>query len=599
MFRAASEPCRYPVRHGRFRVAVLSLLLGILTLSASCWAGVPSARSLRTEDPQIRARFEDALLKYENGEFNDAEVIFRQLDIETGLSSHDREILSLMVGKCLYGEKAYLDCKRHLELFLTRHPDSEHESAARVIVGHCYFHLRDYERAASSYAAAMVTGPKEHREIAEANLEPLVKHALLLGLEDDEAHNRVRLWIADRWYEAGWRQEAISLYRQLAAAARHSDAGREAHERLSEIEDIETRILTVAVMGPLSGDFADYGRQVERAAVLAGEHLGERIHLVLVDTWGDSTRTAFLADSLAKTECRAVIGPLVPAAIEAAAAVFAQAEMTQILPLARRRDFTQDSPFLYQMARPPTDQATALAELATRTMRMSRFGILCSDTPEGRLAAKAFTQAAAHAGAKVYPPEFYKLGDTDFGSQLRELKERCADPASKTDAEGHLLKFSEWVPNLDGLLIWGDPEDFVLIVPQVVFHRFRVEYFGPAGWGETEALQRIHTALDSVTFASNEWVETTRAEWQEFARLFRQRWQVEPSNLSVRVYDLALWLGQASTNVLDRRGLQRFLTRPQGYQGISGNWRFGEDRLPVQMPIYRYRHGVPFRVDND
>jgi ABC-type branched-subunit amino acid transport system substrate-binding protein len=605
MSRAGSERHPCPVRHGLFSVAVCLAVLGILAVAVQ--AGVPSPGSLRTEDPDIRARFGDAIAKFQDGKFEEAEVIFRQLDVRTGLSAHDREILSLMVGKCLYAEKAYLDCKRHLERFLTRHPDSEHESAARVIVGHCYFHLRDYERAASSYAAAMATGPKSHREIAEANLEPLVKNALrlhdleflLLGLEDIEAHHRVRLWIANRWYDAGWRQEATDLYRQLASVARRSDAGRKALERLSEIEDIKTRILTVAVMGPLSGDFAAYGRQIERAALLASEQLGERIHLVRGDTWGDSTRAAFLADSLAKAGCQAVIGPLVPAAINAAAVVFARADIVQILPLARRGDFTQASPSLYQMARSPADQAATLAEYATRSMKLSHFGILCSDTPEGRAAAAAFAQTATSAGARVYPEAFFEPGDTDFGPQLRELKTRCADPASKRDDEGKRLKLSDWVPILDGMLIWGDPEDFVLIVPQVVFHRFRVQYFGPTGWGETEALQRIQTALDSVTFASHEWVDTTRAEWKELAREFRQRWQVRPSNLAVRVYDLAQWLGQASTNVRDHRGLARFLTRPEGYQGISGTWRFGEDRLPEQTPIYHYRHGVPLRADTD
>lgn len=593
-------------RTGFFFVALL--LVAVLTgMPDSADAKTPSSSSLRTRDPGFRQRFDDAVGAYLDGKYADAEVLFRRLDVETGLSSQDREIITMMVGKCLYGEGAYNDCRRHFDRFRQRHPESVHESAALIYIGHCSYLLGDYNRAAQAYAAALNIGSDKHSDIALANLEPLVKHGLrtreleylLINLGDDDRANQVRVWIADRWKAAGHEDKAEELYQRVLEHSKRSSFAREAAQQLENIKETRARVLTIGVLCPLTGDFADYGAQVRQAAALAESENPGSVRVVIRDTAGDSVRAAYVADTLAGMGCHAVIGPLVPGAIRAAASVLKKDHIVQVLPLARRDDFTPLSPYLFQMTSSPTRRGRMLADYATKKERMYRLGILASDTPEGHEAANAFAAAASENGATVYPPEYFELGQTDFGEQLRDLKKRCVDPASKVDPYGKPADFKDWVPVLDGMLLWGDPEDFVLAVPQIVYYRFRVMYFGPAGWGETDQLQRIRTALDSVVFISDEWVDTTRFAWRQFARAYENKWRTVPSALSGRVFDLIDWMAGAADENEDPRELAALLVDAQGYSGVTGHWRFSEQRQPYRTPIYRHRRGSPDQTDDD
>lgn len=593
----------------RARVILVGALLLLAVLAGtpqSAVAKTPSSSSLRTRDAGFRERFDHAIAAYLDGKYADAEVLFRRLDVETGLSSQDREIITMMVGKCLYGEGAYFDCRRHFDRFRQRHPESRHESAALIYIGHCSYRLFDYNGAAQAYAAALSVGSDAHREIALANLEPLVKNGLrareleylLIGLGDDDRANQVRVWIADRWTAAGQRDKAEELYQRVLEHSKRESFARDAAQQLEDIEAQRAKVLTIGVLCPLTGDFADYGEQVRRAATLAETQNTGHVHLVIRDTAGDSVQAARAADTLASMGCHVVIGPLVPGAIQAAAPRLKKEEIIQILPLARRDDFTSLSPYLFQMTSSPERRGRLLGEYATANERMYRLGILASDTPEGHEAANAFASAAVDNGATVYPAGYFEPGQTDFGEPLRELKQQCVDPASMVDENGRPADFKDWVPVLDGMLLWGDPDDFVLAVPQIVYYRFRVMYFGPAGWGETDELQRIRTALDSVVFISDEWVDTTRPAWKGFARAYENTWRSVPSALSGRVYDLIGWLAGGGDESEKPRDLAALLYDAKGYSGATGQWRFNEQRQPYSTPIYRHRRGVPNQTDD-
>lgn len=585
----------------------LLLFAGLLAFPASAAAKTPSASALRSRDPGFRERFDEAIAAYVDGRYADAEVLFCRLDLETGLSSQDRDIITMMVGKCLYGEGAFLDCQRHFDRFRQRNPGSSFESAALIYIGHCSYRLNDYNRATQAYVTALSVGPEEHRDIALANLEPLVKHGLrtreleylLIGLGDDNRGNQVRVWIADRWKAAGREQQAEDLYARVLKNSKRTESGREAAQQVDDSESKGEEVLTIGVLCPLTGDFIDYGEQVRRAALLAEDDNSDRVRVIIRDTAGDSIRAGHIADSLAGMGCRTVIGPLVPEAIQATAPILKKENIVQILPLARRGDYTPLSPYLFQMTSSPERRGRLLGEFATRKERMRRLGILASDTPEGHEAARAFIEAASAGGATVCPAEFFEPGQADFGEQLRALKTRTADPVAKVDINGRPAQFKDWVPILDGMLLWGDPEDFVLAVPQIVFHKFRVEYFGPAGWGETASLDRIRTALDSVVFASDEWVDTTRSAWREFALAYEKRWKSRPSGLSGRVYDLIGWLAAAGDPGDNPKELAAVLMGAKGYSGTTGQWRFNAQRQPYRTPIYRHRRGLPDQAGDE
>ena len=91
---------------------------------------------------------------------------------------------------------------------------------------------------------------------------------------------------------------------------------------------------------------------------------------------GWRTRAAFLADSVAHAGCDAVIGPLVPGLIRASASSIGEHGIVQILPLARRGDFTTLAQTLFQMSVAPARQGAYLARYAAESEGMELLATL-------------------------------------------------------------------------------------------------------------------------------------------------------------------------------------------------------------------------------
>jgi ABC-type branched-subunit amino acid transport system substrate-binding protein len=234
---------------------------------------------------------------------------------------------------------------------------------------------------------------------------------------------------------------------------------------------------------------------------------------------------------------------------------------------------------------------------------MRRLAVLVPDTHEGQIVAEAFSTYALASSAFVHPPAFFQRTDTDFGDILREWRQvdvrfTCdtagIDYASLSEEDEEKIS-----PSLDGVLIWGEPEDLLLAVPQVRFHGFRPQYLGSPSWEETELLGRIRTALDSVLFTSDEVPDTTLTSWKQFRTQYRERWRSHPTALAARGYDLIRWmLGDER----DDRGASAIIARMSesgGFQGVGGRIATGPDRRPATVPIYRFRNGAPVRVSGD
>lgn len=182
----------------------------------------------------------------------------------------------------------------------------------------------------------------------------------------------------------------------------------------------------------------------------------------------------------------------------------------------------------------------------------------------------------------MHPVQYFTPGDTDFGEQLRTLRQRTLPPGLTEEEQEDALSFME------GMLVWGDAEDIVLIAPQIVFHGFRVYAFGPEGWSDKDGLRRMRTSLDSTVFVSYEWVDESRTEWQTFAQDFAARWTYQPTSLAGRVYDVVNWLGLGVDRDPSSKQIVRTLSRESGYTGVTGTWRFDREGYPAHVPLLHY-----------
>ncbi|MEW5876091.1 MAG: penicillin-binding protein activator [Candidatus Zixiibacteriota bacterium] len=599
--RAGSVACR------------LALLIALFTPIGLSPAGaaIPGGGAIKTRDEFVRRRFEKAVELYSEGRLAEAKSAFDRLLEEETLSSTGREVVSFMIGKTFYALSQYDSCQQHFNRFLEALPHSAYRGGARLYIGHCLYQKNKRLAAAQSYAAAVEAGPQSTADVAMSNLTPLIERglstteldSLAAGLDADSPSGDVLLMIAERFQTLGRGRRAETLFRRLAEESRKSPAGRQAAIHLEELDRARRSIAVIGVLAPLSGDYADYGRELEEGIKLAVELYGDQARVHFADDHGDSAGAAAAARLLLTKGCNAIIGPLVPEAIHASARVLGEHEIVQVLPLARRGDYVSLSPHLHQLSNSPRRQARRLAEYAIRTEGMKRLAVFAPDTPEGRLVAEVFSTTALASGVFVHEPALFEAGQTDFGDVLSEwrltdIRFTCdtagIDYASLTEDDAELI-----TPSLDGVLIWGEPEDLLLIVPQVRFHGFRPQYLGSPSWEETELLGRIRTVLDSAIFTSDEVPDTTRTSWKQFRTQYRERWRANPTALSARGYDLIRWFLGDDRDDRSASSIAARLTESGGFQGVGGPISLGSDRRPAGVPVYRFREGAPVRVSDD
>ncbi|HUU45540.1 MAG TPA: ABC transporter substrate-binding protein [Acidobacteriota bacterium] len=617
----------------------------VVILASSSWADVPTAKALETGDDRIRDQFEAAVAAYADAEFVLAERRFRELAERVGIPDADRQVFSFMVAKCLYAQGEYTFTLRHLDRFRDLFPESPFLTAARIVSGHCAYRTGDLPGAAREYAVALAGGPATHRRIALANLEPLVRRGLslrqlervLAGLTDDPWSAPVRFWVAERWATSGRRQDAAEQYLIAADLAADTTLANTARARAAQLERPAAWSLTIGLLAPLSGDFAPFGDEVRAAAQMAADRWGKTIRLVTIDTRGDPLRAAHAADSLVDIGCHAVIGPLRNDCIAATIAVFRAHDIVQVLPVARRggTELTGMGPRLFALSVPPDRQARRLLHAAMSEDRMQRFACFAADTPEGRAAGRAFVTAVLAADATIYPIQYFAPATIDFSRPLRTLKriirddrdealptpsevdemERQQRLAEQTEPEP-VFEFenvdttsglaeeedetydleSRWRVELDGLMIWADPEDIRQIVLQARALGFTGRFLGNAGWGDQALRNTLAAQIDSVLFVSDEQIDENRLEWRTFSSDFRGRFGRAPGWLAGRTYDAISWLVQPTTDHPDPLDPLKWLSMAEEFEGVTTTYRFAPDRQQQAAAVYRYIYGRPVRL---
>lgn len=590
-------------------------LIACALLSAVCPAAVdaalPGGQALRTRDEFVRRKFDKAVETYAGGRYDDARRSFEGLLDEPALSPRGREIVEFMVGKCLFRSAKYDSCRAYFTAFLEIHPRSPYAGEAHIYLGHCLFFRENHLGAARHYSHAAQIGPERTGALAEENLEPLITRGLSTAQLDSLAGETrpegagadILIRIAERWEALGRRARAETVYRLLATEARRTPAGRLAASRIEAVDQERRSVANIGVLAPLSGDYADYGRELEQGIRLAAELNGDQTRLHFADTRGDSAGAAKAARLLLTKGCDAIIGPLVPEAIFAGTAILKDHDVVQILPLSRRGDYAGLSPRVHQLSNSPRRQARRLAEYAVREGQMKRLGVLAPDSPEGRIVAETFATFCAASGAFVHEPALFGHDATEFGPLLQVWRDTdvrfTCDTAGISYASLKPEAQEAVRPSLDGILIWGEPEDLLLAVPQVRFQGYRVQFLGSSSWEETNLLGRIRTVFDSVIFASDEVIDTSRMAWKQFRTQYRERWRAEPTTLAARGYDLVRWILGDERD--DRRApaIAARLTDSGGFDGVGGRVTLGADRRPANVPLYRFRNASPVRVPDN
>ena len=319
--------------------------------------------------------------------------------------------------------------------------------------------------------------------------------------------------------------------------------------------------VTIALLLPLSGRYADVGKSMENAAHMAVMESGSSTLTVLsFDTAGTARGASAAARKAVAAGARLIVGPLFRDAVAAAKRRAARARIN-LLAFSNSESVAGGNVFLLSfLLRQQVDRIVRHAA----DNGFSEIGVLVPASATGERIVMYAEAAALRHGAEVLRTAFYPGKIAPMRERIEAFAEEPPYRAVLIHAGGDRLR------TVAGLLALND-----VLAPDY-------QYLGISNWNDP-SLQSEHV-LRGGWFTAPEPDISAR-----FAGRYEEAFKAKPDRFASMAYD-AVALAAALAERGQERGrpggksgrnpfTRRALTDPNGFLGADGIFRFGENGL--------------------
>ena len=351
-----------------------------------------------------------------------------------------------------------------------------------------------------------------------------------------------------------------------------SGAGLPGFEQTPAVPAVGAGGVKIALILPLSagGQTGIAANSLKNAGELAiAEANAPNVQLIVKDDKGTSDGASAAAQEAVNEGAELIVGPLIAANVQAAAAVARAAGRPVI---AFSSDASVASRGVYLLSFMPATDVQRVVSYAAAQGKHS-FAALVPDTPYGQVTGGAFQEAVTRAGARVTALEHYGPDH----NQMIDTAKRLAPALQEADA----LFIPDGADTLPGILE-------ALATSGVDLKRLKL--IGTGVWNDPK--------LFRLPQMQGSWFPAPEPSgFAAFAQRYRARYNSEPSRIASLSYD-ALSLAAA---LVRTQGSQRFsetvLTNPSGFAGADGLFRFHPDGTSDRgLAVLEIRNGSAVTV---
>ena len=381
-------------------------------------------------------------------------------------------------------------------------------------------------------------------------------------------------------------------YRKVIAAKEGEDWEARAKEALDAI-DGKASIPTVLVLSPMSGDFAEFGRDAVKGVRLAFEkaNLGGKVNLRVADTRADAVEALRRArQAVAPDSIVAIIGPIMSAPSAAVAAWLGSTHpgIPMLTPTATDAGISRMGPNIFQVNVSMDNLASGIARYSVECLGIREFAVLSPIGDFGTAMTQSFKRAVESRGATVVAVQEFEEGHPDYTTEFRKLRavrfnqllhrKNIARGAKDIDAISAKDKRSflqDSVFKIPGIFIpSSSPSDAGLIARQVAFHKLSGTLLGTSGWYGGDLIDEGKKLVEGSYFSVAYTDEDSSGAFEKFRSAYKAKWNEEPkadkvSGLSYGAADIVFSLISSGETELVRKIHSR-----KTFPGVYGNIRF-------------------------
>ena len=343
----------------------------------------------------------------------------------------------------------------------------------------------------------------------------------------------------------------------------------------------------VAMVGPITGQYATFGHQMSNGAELAvadinaaGGVLGKQLTLKLGDDACDPKQAVAVANQMAGNEVALIAGHYCSGSSIPASKVYAESNLVQISPASTNPAFTDDraGPNIYRVCGRDDQQGGVAGAYLAKHFGDKNIAIIDDKTAYGKGLAQEVKKALNAAGKEEVLYESYTAGEKDYSALVSKLKQADVDVLfiGGYHTEAGLIVRQMRDQGMDTILMGGDA-----LITQ--------EYWsitGPAGEGTL------------MTFSPDPRDNPAAAE---VVARFKEK-GIEPEGYVLYTYAAV----QAWKDAVEKAGTTEVADvvkalNENEFDTVIGKFRFNEKGDPNLPPyaVYRWSKGAYQEIDDE
>ena len=344
--------------------------------------------------------------------------------------------------------------------------------------------------------------------------------------------------------------------------------------------DEDANTTTIAVVGPVTGQYASFGQQMKNGGEMAvadinaaGGVLGKKLDLDIGDDACDPKQAVAVANQMAGEDVALIAGHYCSGSSIPASQVYAESNLVQISPASTNPAFTDNraGPNIYRVCGRDDQQGSVAGKYLATHFGDKNIAIIDDKTAYGKGLAEEVKKTLNAAGKQEVVNESYTAGEKDYSALVSKLKQADVDVLfiGGYHTEAGLIVRQMRDQGLDAILMGGDA-----LITQ--------EYWsitGPAGEGTL------------MTFSPDPRKNPAAAE---VVARFKEK-GIEPEGYVLYTYAaIQAWKEAAQkAGTTDAAAVVKALNENE-FDTVIGKFRFNEKGDPNLPPyaVYRWSDGA-------
>ncbi len=332
--------------------------------------------------------------------------------------------------------------------------------------------------------------------------------------------------------------------------------------------------ILVGEVGSMTGSEGTFGTSTHNGIDLAFKQInakggvkGKKLALISMDDQGKPEEAATAVTKLiTQNKVAAILGEVASSRSLAMAPIAQQYKIPMVTPSSTNPKVTEQGDYIFRVCFIDPFQGTVMAKFAAQNLKLKRVAILRDVKNDYSVGlADFFTATFTQLGGTVVEDQAYSSGDTDFKTQLTNIKGK----------------------NPEALMVPGYYTEVGLIARQAREAGIKVPLLGGDGWDSPKLTEIGGVAMNGSFFSNHYSQEDKAPNVQTFVEDYKKIHGVAPDGLAAMGYDAAMVLVDAMNRSPDLASgnIRAALAATKDYPGVTGRITINEKRDAVKSAV--------------